>query len=92
VVVDKIAFDDPKTKRTVEMLKAFEAEGAKALLILTRPAEGEEQKNDNVILSARNLEKVSVIDNGSLNCFDLLYSNKVFLDRSAVEKIEEVLA
>ena len=85
VIIDNIAFDDFKTKRTVEMLKTFEAEENKTLIITN----GE---NENVELSARNLRKVTVINNGGLNCFDLLHNNKVFLDKNAVEKIEEVLA
>ena len=85
VIIDNIAFDDFKTKRTVEMLNAFEAAENKTLII----TDGE---NENVELSARNLRKVTVINNGGLNCFDLLHNNKVFLDKNAVEKIEEVLA
>lgn len=85
VIVDVINFDDPKTKRTVEMLTAFESADAKNLII----TDGEKE---NVELSARNMRKVTVIENSGLNCFDLLHNNKVFLDMSAVEKIEEVLA
>ena len=85
VIVDKIAFDDPKTKRTVEMLDAFSAADNKNLIITN----GE---NENVELSARNMRKVTVINNSGLNCFDLLHNNKVFLDKNAVELIEEVLA
>ena len=85
VIIDNIAFDDFKTKRTVEMLKTFDAEENKTLIITN----GE---NENVELSARNLRKVTVINNGGLNCFDLLHNNKVFLDKNAVEKIEDVLA
>ncbi|MBO5993698.1 MAG: 50S ribosomal protein L4 [Acidaminococcaceae bacterium] len=85
VIIDNIAFDDFKTKRTIEMLEAFDAAENKTLIITN----GE---NENVELSARNLRKVTVINNGGLNCFDLLHNNKVFLDKNAVEKIEEVLA
>jgi len=85
VIIDNIAFDDFKTKRTVEMLDAFDAADNKTLIITN----GE---NENVELSARNIRKVTVINNGVLNCFDLLHNNKVFLDKNAVEKIEEVLA
>lgn len=85
VVVDNLAFDDPKTKRTVELLNAFNSSDAKNLII----TDGD---NENVELSARNMRKVTVINNGGLNCFDLLHNHKVFLDKNAVAKIEEVLA
>lgn len=85
VVVEGLAFDAPKTKNVVAMLNAFDAADKKALLI----TDGE---NTNVELSARNMPKVTAISNIGLNCFDILNSNKVFLSKEVVEKIEEVLA
>jgi large subunit ribosomal protein L4 len=85
VVIDNMKFDAPKTKNVVEMLKAFESVDKKNLII-TNGA------NANVELSARNMPKVTTINNGTLNCFDLLNNNKVFLDKEAIKSIEEVLA
>ena len=34
-------------------------------------------ENENVELSARNMRKVTVINNSGLNCFDLLHNNKM---------------
>lgn len=85
VVVEGLAFDAPKTKQVASMLNAFEAADKKALLIT-------DGSNANVELSARNMPKVSTITNMGLNCFDILNSNKVFLAKDVVEKIEEVLA
>ncbi|MCD8198732.1 MAG: 50S ribosomal protein L4 [Phascolarctobacterium sp.] len=84
IVVEGLNFDAPKTKNVVALLAAFNAADAKALLI-TNGA------NENVELSARNMPKVTTISNMGLNCFDILRSNKVFLAREVVEKIEEVL-
>lgn len=85
VVIEGLAFDAPKTKNVAALLKAFEAADAKALLIT-------DGSNENVALSARNMPKVTAITNMGLNCFDILNSNKVFLAKDVVEKIEEVLA
>lgn len=85
VVVEGLAFDAPKTKNVAAMLNAFDAAGKKALLIT-------DGANENVELSARNMPKVTAITNMGLNCFDILNSNKVFLAKEVVEKIEEVLA
>lgn len=85
VVIEGLTFDAPKTKNVVSMLNAFDAAAKKALLI----TDGE---NTNVELSARNMPKVTAISNMGLNCFDILNSNKVFLAKEVVEKIEEVLA
>ena len=85
VVIEGLNFDAPKTKNVANMLNAFEAANAKALLITG-------VDNVNVELSARNMPKVAIISNMGLNCYDILNSNKVFLAKEVVEKIEEVLA
>lgn len=85
VVVEGLNFDAPKTKNVVAMLGAFDAADKKALIITNGD-------NVNVELSARNMPKVTAISNMGLNCFDILNSNKVFLDKEIVEQIEEVLA
>lgn len=85
VVVEGLTFDAPKTKNVVAMLGAFDAADKKALIITNGD-------NANVELSARNMPKVTAISNMGLNCFDILNSNKVFLDKEIVEQIEEVLA
>lgn len=85
VIVEGLTFDAPKTKNVVAMLGAFDAADKKALIITNGD-------NVNVELSARNMPKVTAISNMGLNCFDILNSNKVFLDKEIVEQIEEVLA
>ncbi len=84
VVIDGLTFDAPKTKNVVALLNAFEAADKKALFIT--------DGNENFELSARNMPKATTISNMGLNCFDILNSNKVFLAKEVVEKIEEVLA
>lgn len=83
-VLDTIAFDAPKTKSMVAVLKAFEAD-RKALIVL----EGE---NTNVELSARNIPGVKVVDSKRINVYDILNSDKMFVTEAAVKAIEEVLA
>ncbi|MCH4157568.1 MAG: 50S ribosomal protein L4 [Acidaminococcaceae bacterium] len=85
VVIDGLKFDAPKTKNVVALLKAFESSEKKNLIITN----GE---NENVELSARNMPEVTAITNNTLNCFDLLHNNQVFLDKEAIKSIEEVLA
>ena len=85
VVIDGLKFDAPKTKNVVALLKAFDSSEKKNLIITN----GE---NENVELSARNMPEVTAITNNTLNCFDLLHNNQVFLDKEAIKSIEEVLA
>ena len=84
VVIDGLKFDAPKTKNVVALLKAFDSSEKKNLIITN----GE---NENVELSARNMPEVTAITNNTLNCFDLLHNNQVFLDKEAIKSIEEVL-
>ena len=85
VVLDKISFAAPKTKDAIKMLAAFHVEG-KALII-----DGDESVM-NTVLSARNIPGVKAIAPSGINIYDLVHYTKLFITKSAVEKIEEVLA
>lgn len=85
VILDQIAFEAPKTKNVVNMMTAFQAEG-KALIV-----DGGDQAV-NTILSARNIPGVKAMTTDGINIYDLVHYTKLFLTKSAVEKIEEVLA
>ena len=67
------------------MMTAFQAEG-KALIV-----DGGDQAV-NTILSARNIPGVKAMTTDGINIYDLVHYTKLFLTKSAVEKIEEVLA
>ena len=57
----------------------------KALIILA-------DKNENVLLSSRNIEGVKTIALNTINVFDLLNCNKLVLPLDTVKKLEEVYA
>ncbi len=85
IVLDQIDFEAPKTKNVIGMMNAFHVEG-KALII-----DGGE-KAANTILSARNIPGVKAMAAEGLNIYDIVHYTQLFLTKSAVEKIEEVLA
>lgn len=85
VVLDQISFDAPKTKNVVKMMDAFKSEG-KALIV-----DGGDNAV-NTILSARNIPGVKAMTTDGINIYDLVHYTKLFITKSAVEKIEEVLA
>jgi large subunit ribosomal protein L4 len=86
VVVDSIAFDAPKTKNVIDMLSSFNTTSKKNLIITGEMLE-------NVEKSARNIPGVKAIPaSSSLNVYDLLYHDKVFVTKDAITRIEEVLA
>lgn len=84
IVVDEIKLDEIKTKKVAEMLKALNAP-AKALIVTN-------EKNDNVVKSARNIEGVTTTFMGSLNVYDILKHDVMVVTKDAVAKIEEVYA
>lgn len=84
IVVDAIKFDEIKTKQVANMLKALNVEGK--VLIVT-------PENDaNVVLSARNIEKVNTTYASNLNTYEVLNSGKLVIAKDALGKIEEVYA
>ena len=83
-VVDKLEVEDAKTKVMAKALTDLKVEG-KALIILA-------EKNDNVLLSSRNIEGVKTIELNTINVFDLLNCNKLVLPLDTVKKLEEVYA
>ena len=84
IVVDNIALEEIKTKKIAEMLKNLKVE-SKALIVTN-------EKNDNVVKSARNIKGVTTTFMGSLNVYDILNSDVLVVTKDAVSKIEEVYA
>ena len=83
-VVDKLEVKEPKTNVMVKALASLKVEG-KTLIILA-------DKNENVLLSSRNIEGVKTIELNTINVFDLLNCNKLVLPLDTVKKLEEVYA
>ena len=83
IVLDKLNFDEPKTKKFVEFQKTFGVDGCKSLFITAELIE-------NVTRSSNNLQNAKAIAELQLNVFDILHSDKLFLTKAAVAKIEEV--
>ena len=83
IVVDGLAFDEIKTKKMAAVLDNLKVN--KALVVL-------DKKDDNVILSARNIPEVRTVMSGSVNVYDVLKYGNVVITKEAVAQIEEVYA
>ncbi len=83
-VLDKLEVKEIKTKTMVKVLADLKVEG-KTLIILP-------EKNDNVFMSARNIEGVKTILLNNINVFDLLKYTNLILPLDTVKKLEEVYA
>src|SRR6478609_7095693 len=83
-VVESFSFAAPKTKEFISLLDGLKLQDKKTLFVL-------DQKNDNVYLSSRNLERSRVITVDDLNTYELLNADKLVLVEGSIKKIEELL-
>jgi large subunit ribosomal protein L4 len=84
IVVEDFTMEAPKTKEFVKFLKSFDMDDKKTLLVLN-------EYNDNIYLSARNIQKVKVVNSASLNTYDILNANKIIMAESSLKTINELL-
>ena len=84
IVLDELTINEIKTKEVVTLLKNLGVEG-KALIVTA-------DKDNNVVLSSRNIEGVSTSFVGTLNVYEILNNSQLIVAKNAIEKIEEVYA
>jgi large subunit ribosomal protein L4 len=84
IVVDLLAFNEPKTKLMAETLELLNA--APKTLVVT--ADG----NVNVHKSARNIPGVKPVKVEYMNVFDVLKYETLLMTKDAVARVEEVFA
>jgi len=85
VVLDKVNFDEVKTKSFVAMIDKLNLSGKKILFL-------EEGKNENVALSARNIPGVTFMRASLLNCYETLKADHIIFTRAGLQKAEEVFS
>ena len=83
IVVDNLDMDTPKTAAFVKVLGNLKAD--KALVVTS-------EKNDNLVLSARNIPDVKTVPTNAINVFDILNHEALVITKDAVKAIEEVYA
>ena len=84
-VLEDFSFDAPKTKQYLEMLANFELSGKKTLLILNEP-------NQNIYLSARNLDRTNVTTSANLNTYQIMNAGNILMVESSIKAIENTLS
>lgn len=85
IVVDVLKFDTHKTKEFITVAKALGFEGKRVLVVLN-------DSEPTAILSARNVQKVKVVDVTSLNTYDVMNANFILMGASSVESINQLFA
>ena len=84
IVIDEIKMDAPKTSVFAKFLKAVGCE-TKTLVVTAAV-------DQNVVKSGRNIPGCEVTFANLLNVYDIVYANKLVVDKAALQKIEEVFA
>ena len=82
VVVEDFTMEAPKTKEFITIAKNLKVADKKLLMVLP-------EKNNLVYLSARNLEKASVITASELNTYAVLNAVNLVLTESSVAVVEQ---
>lgn len=80
-VIESFEINDAKTKNFENLLSNLNLLGKKTLVII-------ESKNDNIVKSARNLDRVSVKMLSNLNAYDVLNSTNILFDKNSIEALE----
>jgi large subunit ribosomal protein L4 len=79
-VVEDFTFDAPKTKEFLTVVKNLNVSGKKLLVVLP-------ENNDNIYLSARNVQKASVIAVSELNTYKVLDAVHLVVLESSVSAL-----
>jgi len=84
LVLDTISMDKPQTKEFASLLKNLSLNGKKTLVLIP-------ERNDNVFLSSRNIEKTNVQIASLVNTYDIMNSHNVVFVGNAHEVVAELL-
>lgn len=84
-IVEDFNFEQPKTKRFLEMLDQLKLNNTKVLLLLP-------DHLPNVYLSGRNLAKSKVLTYATFNTYDALHADKILITEQALPKLEALLS
>ncbi len=81
MLIDELAFAEPKTKQMALILKALKLDGS--LLVAV------ESHDTNVFRSVRNIADVSVLPVGELNALEVLRPKRVLMTKAALDAFRE---
>ena len=84
-ILDKLQFEEIKTKAVVNVLARLDLEGRKCLLL-------DEGKNENLSISCRNLARIKYCRASLANGYDMLDADFLVFTKAGLEKVEEVFA
>lgn len=85
VMVDDFTWDQPKSKNMGDLLQAMQLQGKKVLLLTA-------STDKNVYLSARNLDRVQVLEANKPSTYEIINADVIVIQKSALPVLEETMA
>jgi large subunit ribosomal protein L4 len=82
-ILDAIAVEKPKTKEMVTILRNLGLEGKSVLIVLA-------DRDENIVLSSRNIPGVKVARVADLNPYDILKHETLLITKGALDRVPEV--
>ena len=84
LIVEDFDFDAPKTKEVINIAKNLKIADKKILFVLPKA-------QNNVYLSARNLQKTQVTTAMQVNAYSILHADVLVVTESSLKTIDEIL-
>ena len=85
IVLNEFSIDEPKTKKTIDLLINLDVH-EKKILVLTG------NLTENLTLSMRNLPNIALLDAMTASAYDLLDSEIILIDQKGLEMLNDGLA
>lgn len=85
LILEDFTFEEPKTRRVAELLNNLKLDTTKVLFV-TRDIDR------NLVISARNIPYTKVINAPEFSVYDILNSQYIIFQKSAIDVVNEVLA
>ena len=84
-ILDKLQFEEIKTKAFAGLLTRLELDGRKCVVL-------DEGMNRNAVLSSRNIDKVRYCRASLVSGYDIINADYVVMTKAGLEKVEEVFS
>lgn len=84
-LIEDFSFEEVKTKRMVDILKALEMDSQKTLVVVP-------ENSKELYLSCRNIPNVQIREARVCSTFDILNAETLLIQKSGLAKIKEVLS
>ena len=82
VILEDFTFDNPKTKTFNNVLIQLGLEKEKIMLVLV-------EKDNNIMLSSRNVQKANIMTFNELNVYNILDASKLIITESVLKNIKK---